>query len=372
MYTPGQVVNAAFACSDATTEVTSCSGTTANGAPISTTVGQHTFTVTAVDAQGNKAQRTVSYRAIATALVHQAYNATETIPLACTSTTGASSSSVPAVVSAPSQVGTARTLTFRFAPGQQSVPLLTTARNIVYTLDVPINGTAQSATIVSGTGSANAAATVAVTSGRVTLTIPDRSRAARPRRPTTRRPPSTSRSSPPVRPPPRSRPGLAGYKITTNPSSLPQLAMTKTCAAGTDTSGTGNPVLTKTTIVDTTPPTISLDQPANGLLFKIGDVLNSQYACADESSLSSCTGTKATATPIDTDTAGKKTFLVTATDAGGNVAQTLTSYTVVQNTFTANFTAGEIANVDAAAAYFNTDRVGLLRNGVAVVATSWP
>jgi len=120
VYTPGQVVNAAFACSDATTEVTSCVGTTANGAPISTTVGQHTFTVTAIDAQGNKAQKTVSYRAIDTALVHQAYNASETIPLACTSTTGASSSSVPAVVSAPSQVGTGRTFTFRFAPAPRA------------------------------------------------------------------------------------------------------------------------------------------------------------------------------------------------------------------------------------------------------------
>ena len=147
--------------------------------------------------------------------------------------------------------------------------------------------------------------------------------------------------------------------------------MTKTCTAGTDASGTANPVLTKTTIVDTTPPTISLDQPSNGLLFKIGDVLNSQYACADEASLSTCTGTKATATPIDTATAGKKTFLVTATDAGGNVAQSLTSYTVVQATFTANFTDAEHRHVDAAAAYFNTDRVGLSGRVSRSSASSW-
>jgi len=252
--------------------------------------------------------------------------------------------------------------------GAQSSPILTTSTNIVYTLDVPINGTAQSATIVNGTGSANAAATVAVTSGRVTLTIAGPI-AGGTTAATSYTPPSVDvtilASGAPTS---QVQTRLARYKITTAPNSLPQLAMTKTCTAGTDGSGTGNPILTKTTVVDTTPPTISLDQPANGLLFKIGDVLNSQYACADEAQLSTCTGTKTTATPIDTATAGKKTFLVTATDAGGNVAQTLTSYTVVQSTFTANFTDAELANVDAAAAYFNTDRVGLLRSGVAILA----
>jgi hypothetical protein len=367
VYTPGQVVNAAFACGDATTEIASCVGTTANGAPISTTLGQHTFTVTTADAQGNKAQKTVSYRVIDTARVHQAYNATETIPLACTSTTGASSGSIPAVVSAPSQVGTGRTLTMRFAPGAQSSPILTTTTNIVYTLDVPINGTAQSAALVSGTGTANAAATVAVSNGRVILTIAGPIAGG-----TTA---ATSYTPPAIdvtilasgAPTSQVQTRLAGYKLTTAPNSLPQVAMTKTCTAGTDAAGTANPVLTKTTIVDTTPPTISLDQPSNALLFRVGDVLNSQYACADEASLSSCTGTNATATPIDTGTPGKKTFLVTATDAGGNVAQSLTSYTVVQATFTANFTTSEASLLDSAASYFHTDRAGLIRQGVAVI-----
>jgi hypothetical protein len=45
----------------------------------------------------------------------------------------------------------------------------------------------------------------------------------------------------------------------------------------------------------------------------------------------------------------------------------MTSYTVVQATFVANFTPDQIAAVDGAAAYYNTDRVGLLRMGIAIV-----
>lgn len=365
VYTPGQVVNAAYACSDSTTEVTSCVGTTANGAPISTTVGQHTFTVVAQDAQGNKAQRTVSYRVIDRAIVHQAYNGTDTVAMSCTSTTGASTASVPLVASAPTQVGTGKTFTFRFAPGADSVPALTTATNIVYTVDLPVNGTAQSAAIVPNTGTANAqsSASATVTGGRATLTIAGPIAGG-----TTA---ATSFTPPAVDvtmvaaglPTTQVTTQLAGYRITTAPSALPQVAITKTC-----TPTAPSPVLTRTTIVDTTPPTITLDQPTNGTLLAIGDVLNAQYACADEAQLNACQGSVATATPMDTATAGKKTFLVTATDAGGNVAQSLVSYTVVQATFTANFTAAEAANVDAAAAYFGTDRVGLLRMGVNIVA----
>jgi len=372
IYTPGQVVNAVFGCGDALTEVTSCVGTTANASPFSTTVGQHTFAVLARDAQGNQALKTVSYRVIDPSLVHQVYNATETIPLACSELTGASSSSLPAVVSAPDQVGTGKTFTFRYAPGAGSVAALTTATNIVHTLDLPINGTAQSAQIVAGSGTANAtgSASVVVTGGRVVLTIAG---------PIAGGTTSATSYTPPAfdvtvqaggLPTAQVQTQLAGYKITTAPSALPQLATTKTCTAGDPGNGKPNPILTKTTIVDTTPPTIALDQPLNGALFTIGDVQTSQYSCADEAQVSACSGPVATGAAIDTATGGKKAFIVTATDAGGNVAQVMASYTVVQSTFTANFTDAEAANLDAAAKYFGTDRVGLIKIGLYILTLS--
>ena len=65
-YAPGSVVNAAYSCSDGTGGsgiklVNGCSGTVANGAAIDTTVGTHTFTVTATDAGGNQATKSVTY-----------------------------------------------------------------------------------------------------------------------------------------------------------------------------------------------------------------------------------------------------------------------------------------------------------------------
>ena len=55
--------------------------------------------------------------------------------------------------------------------------------------------------------------------------------------------------------------------------------------------------------------------------------------CADAGSgVASCSGTTANGTAIDTATAGAKSFAVTATDAVGNVANSIVSYSVAANT----------------------------------------
>jgi hypothetical protein len=64
-YALGAVVAADYACADAPggSGVASCTGDVPDGAPIDTAaVGDHTFTVRAVDAAGNDATRSVSYR----------------------------------------------------------------------------------------------------------------------------------------------------------------------------------------------------------------------------------------------------------------------------------------------------------------------
>jgi len=61
-YTIDQVAAASYACNDAGSGVTACSAVVPAGAPLSlTTVGAHTFTVTAADMAGNSNQQTVTY-----------------------------------------------------------------------------------------------------------------------------------------------------------------------------------------------------------------------------------------------------------------------------------------------------------------------
>jgi hypothetical protein len=66
-FTRGQVVDASYECSEGTfgSGLASCAGAVAAGAPISTgTVGAHSFTVTAISKDGQRATATVSYRVV--------------------------------------------------------------------------------------------------------------------------------------------------------------------------------------------------------------------------------------------------------------------------------------------------------------------
>ena len=61
-YALNAAVTVSFACADTGSGVASCTGTRANGSALNTsTAGTYTFTVTAVDAAGNSASKTVSY-----------------------------------------------------------------------------------------------------------------------------------------------------------------------------------------------------------------------------------------------------------------------------------------------------------------------
>jgi Bacterial Ig domain len=64
-FTVGQVVKAAYACSDAGSGLATCAGPVASDSAIDThTVGLSTFTVVATDAVGNRSTRSVSYRVV--------------------------------------------------------------------------------------------------------------------------------------------------------------------------------------------------------------------------------------------------------------------------------------------------------------------
>jgi len=82
---------------------------------------------------------------------------------------------------------------------------------------------------------------------------------------------------------------------------------------------------------DTTPPSIDIVTPADGVTYSRGQAVNASYSCQDEaggSGLASCQGTVTDGSAIDTATPGSKTFTVMATDNSGNEASVTSTYTV--------------------------------------------
>ena len=143
--------------------------------------------------------------------------------------------------------------------------------------------------------------------------------------------------------------------------------MTHTCTAGNPAQGQPNPVLTKTNVIDTTPPTVALTGPVNGALVGVGAAVPAHFTCSDTTALATCVGTVANGANLVTLTPGVKTLAVVATDAAGNVAQKLVSIRVVQTTFTVHFQTSELPLLDAAAAYLNTDRAGFVKYSLSLL-----
>ena len=96
------------------------------------------------------------------------------------------------------------------------------------------------------------------------------------------------------------------------------------------------------TIVDQTPPTITINNPKEGDKFTEGDQSKADYQCTDANGVSTCAGNVANGANIDTSLATgrsawartaatgpvSKTFTVTATDTSGNKATKTVNYTV--------------------------------------------
>jgi Bacterial Ig domain len=368
VFTPNQVVKAAYTCADATTGVKACVGTVANAAAISTTVGTHNFVVNASDNAKNPAQTTIAYRVVATALVKSAVTQ---IPTDCGSLQPLAPKSIPVAVSAPAQVGTSRSMTFRVALGSQSVAMLTTATNLRYVFSAPTNGTAQSAMVESGTGTANArsGATATIAAGKITLTLPG---------PITGGNTAATAFTPPAFDVTIVAAKTVGALIHTQferfeeHTAIQAVTQDLNCPGGNSGQSKPNPILTSTTIIDTTPPVVLIGKPGNGDVDAQDATVNASFGCADDHSLATCVGTVANGAAINTSSAGIKTFVVHATDAAGNSAQQFVSYTVLAptQTFTAHFanTPAQSALLDATAAHFNTTRANLPKVAVSYLA----
>jgi subtilisin family serine protease len=87
------------------------------------------------------------------------------------------------------------------------------------------------------------------------------------------------------------------------------------------------------TVADATKATVTVARPANGASFVRGAVVTADFACADNKggmAIASCVGTVANGAPIDTSTAGTKTFTATVTDTLGQPTTVTNTYTVTE------------------------------------------
>ncbi len=85
-------------------------------------------------------------------------------------------------------------------------------------------------------------------------------------------------------------------------------------------------------IVDHTPPTIVLTAPTHGAVYAPTDAIRATYTCADTTTtVATCIGTVPNGAAVNL-AVGLHTFVVEATDAQGNRAQSLVSYRVINPT----------------------------------------
>jgi hypothetical protein len=84
-------------------------------------------------------------------------------------------------------------------------------------------------------------------------------------------------------------------------------------------------------VVDTTPPVITLASPVDGATFTLGQNVWTSFSCDDGagSGMNGCKGDLPSGTQLDTQTIGTHTFTVNAFDRAGNVAHTSHAYSVV-------------------------------------------
>ncbi len=81
-------------------------------------------------------------------------------------------------------------------------------------------------------------------------------------------------------------------------------------------------------------PSVSITSPASGAEYRFGQVVQAAYSCTEGANgpgIQSCTGPVPSGSPIDTSTAGKQTFAVTAVSKDGQSTTKSVVYTVKPN-----------------------------------------
>jgi hypothetical protein len=108
--------------------------------------------------------------------------------------------------------------------------------------------------------------------------------------------------------------------------------MTFTVNASDEAGNTASKRVTYT-VVDATPPSITVTTPADGAVYSVGEQVTADYSCTDDhSGVASCVGSVAVGAAVDTGSVGEKSFTVEASDNAGNTASKTVNYTVADRT----------------------------------------
>ncbi len=111
-----------------------------------------------------------------------------------------------------------------------------------------------------------------------------------------------------------------------------------------DFKGNLSAVQSKTFLIETDAPTITLTTPPEGAVYTQNQPVRAVYSCADTggSGLTECSASAANGALMDMSVAGMRTFTVTAKDAAGNVTTETHSYRVLDATNTNGGVSGTV------------------------------
>ncbi len=336
VYLQNAAASASYSCSDDGSGIASCTGDVANGGAVATSVlGAHTFTVSATDGEGNAHTVVHSYR-VTPPPVQQDWttgDVTDRMPVACDTLLNSFHESIPvASNTAPTSVGAGQQFAWSLAVGQDQIPTLNNATNLVYRWKKPTNGHFVSVAFTGAGSEVNGTAIGINPDGTLQMTVAS----------------VTDQSilgfgadnftPPPFRAVVQADGAAAAtvqnefdyFQITTTTIGL--VTTTQHCPAGDTYNGRTNVPITTTTIVDDTPPAITVSSPVHGATYAVGAALAFTYSCTDDSSTPSCIGDVASGGSLDTTTSGPHRVHVTSVDAAGNTSVTWISYTVADPT----------------------------------------
>lgn len=337
VYNEGETITVDYDCSDVGSGVATCNGDVPDDAMLDTsTVGAHTFTVEATDFQGLPHAETHSYRVLPnpTQQDFTSGDLSNAVPVSCDNQFQTAHKAIPvAANSAPVSTAQGELFSWTVRLGQDFIPTLTNGTDLLYEFSPPANGRFVDVALI-GAGVQVEGATVAIASGSVQLriaSVTDQGTAGIG---------NDNFTPPPFRATVASE-GTAGsdvttrlgrFEVTTAPAGLP-LPTTHRCAAGDPTfNGRTNPVLSRTTVLDTTPPAIVVTSPTHGLLVDANAPLNFDFDCSDDRQLSSCVGSEPNGAALDTSSSGPRQMIVFAGDAAGNTSVEFSTYIVANPT----------------------------------------